>query len=212
MKLNNLLDYKFKENCQPIMNFNLSYTAQILFLFQQDIKHIHLHAVGDDFDYIHTSSEEYYDRLSDDIDTLCELAIINNESVPNLSNIRSVIPQDVWSAYTEECVDLDKYIKYMTEKGKIVLDYLKSTTVLDEYRHSVNSIIEYWDKEILFKLEKTSIKLDNAVNNNGQPQNDTANDDSTYIDAYCLAVGEPTYETVEDIPYTEIYDAIQNTY
>ena len=67
---------------------NLYYIAVVV---ANDMKHVHTHAKGHRFDYIHSLCNEYYERVSKDADDLVELAIEYDEPVQNCSLAASIL-------------------------------------------------------------------------------------------------------------------------
>lgn len=194
----NLLDYKFKENTDnEIISYPVSEMAMIFSLFSNDLKHIHLHAAGQMADTIHSVAGELYERSIEDLDTLSELAISECQSIPNYNDIRSYISQDTWSSITDGAVDFDTFVNYLDTQGNILLDYFRSTVINDSNNQSTfDDIRSFWQKQICYLNKNRMIK-------DGEQFVD--NIDTTYIDAYQEAVPETEYDTVEDIPYEEVY-------
>ena len=103
----------------------LVYIGQAL---ANNIKHIHLHATGSDFDFIHNTAQEYYEELSDEIDDFSEIAISKGEKVDNLNNLRSNLEDDFWAEpLTDEMYDMEAFVAYMQEAGT---KWIKGKTIL----------------------------------------------------------------------------------
>lgn len=130
--------------------------------FANDMKHIHLHAAGPQFDNIHDTAEEYYKKASEDIDLLFEFALENNEKVCNPTNAANIIGwvpscEDVYGY--EDAVDaieqcLEAYLYLLNGIQDCVSDHMKS---------EIDSMIQFWSKELDYKLKRRSIDSHNMV-------------------------------------------------
>lgn len=130
---------------------SIAKAAMYAHLFANDLKHMHIHATGTEFDRIHLITQELYEELTTEIDELSEIAVAEGEKVPNMSDTKSYVDSESeWQPVTEECIDWPTFTDKLCEKGKNYLDALKdissenSQTVIDDYIH-------FWSKEIDFK-------------------------------------------------------------
>lgn len=129
---------------------NLYYIAVVL---SNDMKHVHTHAKGRKFDRIHAICNEYYERSSEDADTLVELAIEYDEAVQNASLAADILNFRVanqsgydWNeALNIIWADLDMYIEAMDRALGQGLDPDVSN-LLQEY-------LRYWKKERNYKTK-----------------------------------------------------------
>lgn len=152
MKNNNMVVSYQNEN-------ELSYvdSALIACLVSNDLKHIHLHACGSQFDRIHDIAQEYYDKVSEELDYLCELALEFREDLPNLTQAGSIMSEYIIQTGKE--YDYDNAITQMSD---IISTYLNWLSIVrnDSQREDVQSYfddkIRYWSKELSYKLSRRS--------------------------------------------------------
>lgn len=132
-------------------------TACIAVVFTNDLKHIHLHANGDDFDKIHNLAEEYYNQMTEETDYLCELAIENGQSMVNptkaLEKATGWIPEDSESYDYGTClsainVKLALYIESLYQ--------LRDAVTFEDVKSKLDDIIRNWKKELAYKMAKRS--------------------------------------------------------
>lgn len=122
-------------------------------LFKTDLQHIHWHAAGEDFDKIHTISEELYKEAEKQIDDLAELAIADFLEVVNLTEVLNVV-DDYWDRKLDEVVDWPDFVNFLYDKGNRIIDYIRSvdTEHSDLYiKHYLEDILTYWEKTIYYK-------------------------------------------------------------
>ena len=133
-------------------------TAYMAILFANDMKHVHLHSAGEDFDKIHNLAEDYYYRASSDSDYLCELAVENKDSVVNPTLALSAVGND-WTPETGEdynyaaCLEvikakLAKYLQELTE--------LRRETPFEDVKSKLDDMLRMWRKELEYKTAKRS--------------------------------------------------------
>lgn len=129
---------------------NLYYIAVVV---ANDMKHVHTHAKGHRFDRIHSICNEYYERASEDADTLVELAIEYDEPVQNGSLAASILnyrptnqtEYDWDGAMNIVHTVLDYYIKALEEA-------LGTSVGLDpDVENLLQEYLRYWKKENNYK-------------------------------------------------------------
>lgn len=125
-----------------------------------DFKHIHLHSVGRNFDRLHNICEEYYEKASEQTDTLAEYCLENGTaSICNFSCAAEIIN---WKAQTAQQYDFKSGI---TAMKSIIALYVKSLlemreSINDESMQSVlDDFIRYWRKELMYKLRRRDTNL-----------------------------------------------------
>lgn len=126
----------------------LYYVAVVL---SNDMKHVHTHAMGRKFDRIHAICNEYYERASEDSDTLVELALEYNQPTQNASLAASLLgyrPTNQREYSWEEAMEivhasLNYYIEALEEALAQPLDS-DVENLLQEY-------LRYWKKESHYK-------------------------------------------------------------
>ena len=125
-----------------------------------DFKHIHLHSVGRNFDRLHNICEEYYEKASEQTDTLAEYCLENGVgSICNFSCAAEIIN---WKVQTTQQYDFKSGIAAMKS---IIALYLKALlemreSINDESMQSVlDDFIRYWRKELMYKLKRRDTNL-----------------------------------------------------
>lgn len=132
-------------------------TACIAILFTNDLKHIHLHSAGEDFDKIHNLAEEYYDKMAEESDYLCELAIENGEPMVNPTRALEVVEE--WQPEDEENYDYNHCLSAVNTKLTL---YLRALTTLRheeeqlDIQSKLDDIVRDWKKELEYKMAKRS--------------------------------------------------------
>lgn len=125
--------------------------------FTNDMKHIHLHAAGKDFDKTHNLAQDLYDKTSDECDYLAEMALEYAEEVPNFSDAVAVIgyqPSRKTSytygeALEEIIARLSAYI--------VSLQELRNTSgVTDDVQSKLDDMVRDWKVELQYKMSKRS--------------------------------------------------------
>lgn len=151
-------------------------SALIACLVSNDLKHIHLHSCGSQFDRIHDIAQEYYDKVSEELDYLCELALEFGEDLPNLTQAGSIMTE--YSIETDNKYDYDYAI---SEMSSIISTYINWLCVAKDYSEDHTDVqsylddeIRYWSKELNYKLSRRSNCCDNC--------NSDYYDDCDYVD------------------------------
>ena len=120
-------------------------------LFANDLKFMHWHASGTEFDKIHAITEELYDEAFDEADDLAEIAIAAGEKVANVSDIKSFVEtgeSGEWEVVSEEAITWPAFVDYLKDRGEKFIDALKD--IEDEDR-VISDYIHFWNKEINYK-------------------------------------------------------------
>lgn len=129
-----------------------SFTKAVLFanLFANDLKMMHIHAAGTEFDKIHMITDELYNEASAEVDELSELAISKGDKVPNATELKSYVDTEngEWEVVTDEAITWPQFIDMLNDRGQKYLDALgdikNESSVIDDYIH-------FWQKEINYK-------------------------------------------------------------
>lgn len=122
--------------------------AMFASLFANDLKHMHWHAVGADFDKVHDISEVLYEEASHEADDLAEIAIAAGEKIPNISTATSFVASCEWKIITDEAVDWTSFIEYLAEQGTKYVQTLRSIQDADPI---IDDFIHFWEKEVHYK-------------------------------------------------------------
>lgn len=126
---------------------DISKAALYAYLLANDIRTMHLHAVGDDFDKIHEISQVLYEEAESEFDDLAELAISNGETIPNpILAAQYVDTETEWPPLVGETFNWPQFINNLQNIGTKYIEILKSIDhpVVDDF-------IVFWDKEISYK-------------------------------------------------------------
>lgn len=120
-------------------------------LFANDLKFMHWHASGTEFDKIHTITEELYDEAFDEADDLAEIAIAAGEKVANVSDIKSFVEtgeSGEWEVVSEEAITWPAFVDYLKDRGEKFIDALKD---IEDEDPVISDYIHFWNKEINYK-------------------------------------------------------------
>lgn len=120
-------------------------------LFANDLKFMHWHASGTEFDKIHAITEELYDEAFDEADDLAEIAIAAGEKVANVSDIKSFVEtgeSGEWEVVSEESITWPAFVDYLKDRGEKFIDALKD---IEDEDPVISDYIHFWNKEINYK-------------------------------------------------------------
>lgn len=120
-------------------------------LFANDLKFMHWHASGTEFDKIHAITEELYDEAFDEADDLAEIAIAAGEKVANVSDIKSFVEtgeSGEWEVVSEEAITWPAFVDYLKDRGEKYIDALKD---IEDEDSVISDYIHFWNKEINYK-------------------------------------------------------------
>ena len=131
---------------------NYSKTACAAAVAANDIHHIHFNVKGHGFDKIHMVTEEYYYRLSREVDDLTELAIEKGYHVPNLTLAGKVVE---WPIQSELSYDYDSATRAICKVLSTYVNYLVALrdSVESDVASKIDEYIRYWNKELHYKME-----------------------------------------------------------
>lgn len=137
-------------------------------LFVNDMKHVHLHASGEDFDKIHDLCQAYYDKGSEESDYLAELAMEMKEPVPNFRYAGDYVS---WKSETAEAYD---YAQCLNAVGlgigsyvNFLSDLRNTTTTTEDMKSKLDDMIREWKKELDYKI-KYRMEGTEGVNSEGE--------------------------------------------
>lgn len=166
--------FKLTENESELSNVNYaaeegqgdlstvgSYSRAAMYaaLLANDLKTLHLHAVGDDFDKIHQISQILYEEASLEFDDLSELAIANCEKMPNVSLVANYIDlENEWPAIIGETFNWPQFVSNLKRMGTTYINILKEIQDPDP---AVDDMITFWNKEINYKNAARGFGHDN---------------------------------------------------
>ena len=120
-------------------------------LFANDLKFMHWHASGTEFDKIHAITEELYDEAFDEADDLAEIAIAAGEKIANVSDIKSFVEtgeSGEWEVVSEETITWPAFVDYLKDRGERYIDALKD---IEDEDSVISDYIHFWNKEINYK-------------------------------------------------------------
>lgn len=123
--------------------------------FTNDMKHVHLHAVGNKFDRIHALAGEYYDKANDEADTFAELALEYGKNVSNASYAASLIGYKP-CAYSH--VNWEIALKEFDIRIRQYLTAMEQVRYSGDISTDVESLLDDimrdWKKEVNYKNKK----------------------------------------------------------
>lgn len=138
---------------QPGVEFTMAQLANIMTLFQNDLLYMHHHAVGNDFDKVHSITQELYEKAGEQVDVLAEMALRLGEQVGNLADAQAAVGA-VYDIITEGDVDIDRMEAELNRKGSIILGALKRCRQYgSEVMSKLDELIYDWATEIEYKNE-----------------------------------------------------------
>lgn len=132
-------------------NYSKAYYASVV--FSNDMKHVHTHAVGKQFDRIHKICEEYYSKVSEQSDTLVELAIEKGELVQNASNAASLLKYRATNQPSYDYMSAMEIVKACIEYYIDTLEFLRGTTDDMSVQSLLDDWLRYWKKEHDYKIK-----------------------------------------------------------
>lgn len=125
--------------------------AMFAHLFANDLKHMHWHASGTEFDKIHSITEELYEEALAEADEIAEIAIASGEKMGNISDVKSYIEtgeSGEWEVVSEDAITWPAFVDYLKDRGEKYIDALNDIknedSVIEDYIH-------FWNKEINYK-------------------------------------------------------------
>ena len=144
---------EIQENDSEVENYSIYttpvYTACAVL---NDMKYIHLHACGQSFDTIHNITDDYYQKLSEDFDTLAEIALeIPGVQLANPSNMVSKI--DYKPITDEPHIQYYRAIALLEDILTIYINALEAnySKYSSDIQSEFDNIIRFWKKELEFK-------------------------------------------------------------
>ena len=140
-------------------HFNLlSNLAVAARLFANDLKHMHVHCVGEKFQEMHETLKGYYEEAENEADFFSEYGIINNESISNPSVALSKVNAN-WEPESKEMFEYEDYLSSLWTKGNLYISMVED--ISDKYTDVVYSVVDdflkFWYTEIKYKLASQNI-------------------------------------------------------
>ncbi len=134
----------------------LNEISDLLYLFGNDLRMLHLNCVGKDFLYVHKELNDFYDEVFDFYDTVAESALTQSETINNPSDL--ILEYSDWESIQGNEFTFDEVLEYVNQKGNAVLNAIK--IVDDDYPKHIYSMLdnisEYLDKEINYKFGRSA--------------------------------------------------------
>lgn len=140
--------------------FQLNELAYCMHLFKNDLHYMHLHALGEDFDKIHSITEELYKEAEKEIDDLSELALMAEFDIKNFNCLE---PEDFnflakeglkWVPVTDSTITWNVFTQRLQAAGLKIISIIRSTNCnLDsvEVEDYLIDILKFWEKVIYYK-------------------------------------------------------------
>lgn len=130
---------------------SIAKAAMFANLFANDLKHMHWHASGTEFDKIHTITEELYEEALAEADEIAEIAIAAGEKMGNISDVKSFIEtgeSGEWEVVSEDAITWPAFVDYLKDRGEKYIDALKD---IEDEDSVISDYIHFWNKEINYK-------------------------------------------------------------
>lgn len=147
--------------------------ASLATLFANDMKHVHLHSVGPNFDIIHELTQTYYDQLQEEADWFYEMSVAAGEGPKNPTMALSCVGEELWKPEASESYEIERFNYLLIEKGTLYYNFLSQFNP-DEYDAPLGNFIDelrsFWYREIYYKANSRGISDD-------YPQEDALPDD-----------------------------------
>lgn len=127
--------------------------AYLAYAISNDMKHVHTHAIGRQFDRIHAIGMEYYDKFSEDADDFTELALEYGESVMNPSYAAKEMG---WTPLNMKVYKYDEAMQVISdclEKYVEMLDTIRSNGNDTDVESLIDDKLRYWKKELNYKMK-----------------------------------------------------------
>lgn len=141
-----------EEDSTPQMDMGaIAHAALYATLFANDLKFMHWHAAGTEFDKIHSITEQLYEEAITEADEIAELAIGANEQMINISDIKSYIETGdagEWEVVTDEAITWPKFVELLKDRG---LKYIDALEDIEKEDSVIGDFIHFWNKEINYK-------------------------------------------------------------
>ena len=157
--IEDIYDNEIEEN-DYIGDIKVLELADLATLFANDMKHIHLHAIGEHFDTIHGLSQDYYEALLEQADYFYEKAIAQCEGAGNPTGALSRVGEELWMPESSDAYTLEEFNAFLLEKGALYLDFLEGfdkESYPDAIGNVVDEFADFWDSEISYKAEARNI-------------------------------------------------------
>lgn len=116
-------------------------------LFANDLRHITLHAAGSSMEEIRSTASSLCYKAQSDFEDLSKMAIINNEKIGNLNDIRSYVADTEWKSITTDAVDFNAFNLYVSINGQQYLNQLKN---IEEKSREIEDRIKYWEEAVVY--------------------------------------------------------------
>lgn len=133
----------------------LNEISNLLYLFGNDLRMLHLNCVGKDFLYVHKELNDFYDEVFNFYDEVAESAIVQGEVIGNPSDL---ILDNEWDSIQGGDFTFDDVLEYVQNKGNTIINAIsQADSEYPSHIHSMlDSINEYLDKEINYKFKRSA--------------------------------------------------------
>lgn len=128
--------------------YTLSELSDILYLFGNDIRMLHLHTVGDEFFSLHENLGDLYQIAFDAYDSIAEMAISHDEPIYNPS---TALERVNWNELNDMDYTLENVVDYIRTNGADVMKCIENVkkyesfvqSKIDSYSEDLDSLINY---------------------------------------------------------------------
>lgn len=115
-----------------------------------DFQWIHWNSKGTKFDRIHSMTEEYYDKMVEDVDCLAELNLQHGQKLVHPLTVGEDAKMILSDYEYEDAIEslkciIGRYLTALKNLSESLSDFRGDQSTLDD-------MIAYWDKELNYKL------------------------------------------------------------
>lgn len=136
------------ENLNPFTR-----AAMTAVLVSNDFYWLHYQATGRDFDKSHSLAQDFYEKISDEVDYLMELALEVGAPVYNFTMAGQIIPSHVpETAPSYDYQELIARMKAIVAEYIIALKDLRERTDNNSIQSRLDDMVRDWEKELNYKL------------------------------------------------------------
>lgn len=152
------------ENLNPFTR-----AAMTAVLVSNDFYWLHYQATGRDFDKSHNLAQDFYEKISEEVDYLMELALEVGAPIYNFTQAGQVIPEhEPESAPSYDYQELIASMKRIVAEYILSLKTLRAATDNDSIQSRLDDMVRDWEKELNYKLlRRTETREMNQFINTG---------------------------------------------
>lgn len=128
--------------------------AALASVLSSEFWYMHLYSQDEDFDKSHALTQQYYEELSEEADTLMELAIQEGFDVINPNAAATELQLSIEQQKSYSYFDIVSIAKSKLSTYLDVLRELRGSTDKTDIQSLLDSLLEHWDKEVNYRLAR----------------------------------------------------------